>query len=68
MLFKKFSTKKFEYLPRYYKPELDQEERKKQKLGFKKNLEQKRKQKNPLWLILLFVIIVYFFLKFQGMI
>lgn len=68
MLYKKPNHKKFDYQPRYYNPSTDQEERRKSRLKFKPSFKEKSNRKNPFLLILLFLFIIYLFLKFQGLV
>jgi len=66
MFMKKPSHRKFDYQPRHYKPELDEGEKRKRKLGFRSNYRNKSKSKLPMALIIMFLIILYFFLKYNG--
>lgn len=66
MFIKKPSHRKFDYQPRYYKPELDAEEKRKRRLGFRSNYRNKTKTKKPIAFIVMLVIILYIFLKYNG--
>ena len=69
MFIKKPKHRKFDYQPKYYKSEQDPEERKKRRLGFRSAHKQKTsKKKSPIAFILMLLIIVYIFLKYQGLI
>jgi len=67
MFIKKPSHRKFDYQPRFYNPELDKEKRRKQRLGFRSNYKNKTVPKKPLAYILMFLLILYFFLKYNGL-
>lgn len=66
MFFRKPTHKKFDYQPRFYNPNKDKEEKRKERLGFRTNYRNKSKTKKPIGLILMLVIILYFFLKYNG--
>jgi hypothetical protein len=67
MFFKRPSYKRFEYIPRFYNPNKDLEERRKRKLGFRKNrrYQQKGSIKIIIWAILIFIIL-WFINKFSN--
>ncbi len=60
MFMRRPQHRKFDYTPRFYKPELDEEERRKRKLGFRNSRTSfRRKTRSPLiWLILIILIIL----------
>ncbi|MGQ9798145.1 MAG: hypothetical protein ACUVRG_02460 [Ignavibacterium sp.] len=60
MFMKKPQYRKFDYIPRFYKPELDEEERRKRRLGFRSSRNYlRRKTTNPLvWLVLIIFLIL----------
>ena len=66
MFIKKPSHRKFEYSPKYYKPELDEEEKRKRRLGFRSKFREKTSPKKPILFIGMFLIILYIFLKYNG--
>ena len=67
MFMKKPSHRVFDYPPRFYKPEADEQERKKRKLGFSRKLKSnRRKKRSPLIWILLLVIIILIYLKLTA--
>ncbi|MEG8947391.1 hypothetical protein [Rosettibacter firmus] len=68
MFFKKIRPRDFEYIPRYYDPEKDPEERLKRRLGFNRKRKFKRKGRNPVYWLVIFIIILYFYLKLKGLI
>lgn len=56
----------FDYTPQFYKPDEDQKEKRKKKLGFKRQLVSSRKKKNPfLWLVFV-LLVIYVYLKITG--
>jgi hypothetical protein len=58
----------FDYPPRFYKPEEDERERKKRRLGFSRQRKFGTRKRNPLiWLVLL-ILIVYIYLKLSGVV
>ncbi|WP_337865579.1 hypothetical protein [Ignavibacterium sp.] len=65
MFMKKPQYRRFDYTPRFYKPEMDEEERRKRKLGFRTSRHYKnRKATNPvLWLVLI-ILIIFILIKF----
>jgi uncharacterized membrane protein (DUF106 family) len=66
MLMKKPQHRVFDYTPRFYKPELDETERKKRKLGFSSQRKIFKRKKSPLTWIILILIILYIYLKLIG--
>jgi hypothetical protein len=73
MFFKKTQHRVFDYTPRFYDPEKDEElkelERRKRRLGFRVARTRHRvKRKSPLYYFVLFVLIVFVYLKFAGII
>lgn len=68
MFIKKPSYRKFDYSPRHYKPEIDKEEKRKRRLGFKSNYRNKTSTKKPILYIGMFLIILYAFLKYNGLV
>ncbi len=67
MFMKKPNHRVFDYTPRYYSPETDEQERKKRKLGFTRELKFKRKRRNPIIWILLIFAVIWVILKLNGM-
>jgi len=66
MFFKKPRHRIFDYTPRFYKPEDDQDERRKRRLGFRRQSKIKRKKQNPLIWGVLVAIVIYIYLKLSG--
>lgn len=66
MLFKKPRHRVFDYTPRFYKPEKDEKERKKRKLGFRRNSIKKRQKRSPLIWAVLIVLVIIIYLRFAG--
>lgn len=56
----------FDYTSRFYKPELDKNERKKRKLGFTRQRKYNSRRKNPIIFFLLALVVLYLILKFSG--
>ncbi len=68
MFMKRPSHRVFDYPARFYKPELDETEKRKKKLGFSRRHKQIRRKRSPaIWGILL-LIIIYLYLKFTRLI
>lgn len=66
MLMKKPKYRVFDYTPRFYKPEEDEQERKKRKLGFSSARKKIQRKKIPIiWIVILFIVI-YLYLKIAG--
>ena len=68
MFIKKPSHRKFEYQPKHYKPQLDEEEKRKRRLGFSSAYRNKTSSKKPYVYIIMVAIIFYIFLKYNGLI
>lgn len=71
MFFRRPNHKTFDYTPRFYDPDKDEElkklERRKQKLGFRNSRSrQKMRIKSPIYYLVLLVILVFIYLKFTG--
>jgi hypothetical protein len=67
MFIKKPTHKKFEYQPRFYKPEEDSSERRKRRLGFKSSYKDSSySKKNPIMFIIMFLFIIFLLLKWNG--
>ena len=66
MLFRKPRHRVFDYTPRFYKPEKDEQERKKRKLGFRRNSIKKRQKRNPIIWGIMVVLVIIVYLKFAG--
>jgi len=60
MLMKKPQHRIFDYPPRFYKPEQNEDERRKRKLGFREHLKIKRKKRSALLCLVIFLMIVFF--------
>lgn len=57
----------FDYPARFYKPEEDQEEKRKKKLNFREGRKFKKKRKSALYWVIIFALILYLYFKIQGM-
>lgn len=68
MFIKKPRHRVFDYTPRFYKPEEDKTEKRKKKLGFRRQSNVKRKKKSPLIWVLLVIIVIYIYLKLTGIV
>ena len=66
MLMKKQQDRIFDYPPRFYKPEQDEDERRKRKLGFRKHLKIKRKKRSALLWFVIVLMVVFILLKLSG--
>lgn len=66
MLMKKPRHRVFDYTPRFYKPEKDEEERRKRRLGFSRQRKYKARQKSPIVFLVLVALIIYLVLKLSG--
>lgn len=68
MFMKRPAHRVFDYPPRFYKPEEDERERKKRKLGFSRKVRtSRRKTRSPLIWIILLIIIILAYLKLKGL-
>lgn len=69
MFFKRPQHRVFDYTPRYYKPENDPAEKRKQKLNFRSGGKKYLKKNNKVYLfIITFIVVLFFYLRFQGII
>jgi len=68
MFFKKPRHRIFEYPPRFYKPEEDQDERRKRKLGFRRHQKIKKHKRSPLVWGVLALLAIYIYLKLTGVV
>lgn len=66
MLMKRPKPKEFDYIPRYYDPEKDPEERLRRRLGFQRKRRHKVKGRSPIFWLVLLLIVIYLYLKFSG--
>jgi len=66
MLMKKPRHRIFDYPPRFYKPEDDDKERRKRRIGFKRQLKMKRGKGNSVVWIVLLALAVFIYLKLTG--
>ena len=67
MFMKKPSHRVFDYPTRFYKPETDEIEKRKKRLGFSRKIKSTRRKKSPLIWILLVIIVVFIYLKLAGL-
>jgi hypothetical protein len=72
MFFKKPQHLRFEYIPRYYKPEEDEElkrkERIKRQLKFQRITISERKKRSLIWWLIVVGLIFYVYLILSGLI
>lgn len=65
MFMKRPQYRRFDYTPRFYKPELDEEERRKRKLGFgSSRLSIRKKTINPLLWLIMILLIIFILVRF----
>ena len=68
MFMKRPRNRVFDYTPRFYVPEKDEQERRKRKMGFSRKLKSnRRKTRNPLIWIILLIIIILVYLKLVSL-
>ena len=67
MLMKRPRNRVFDYIPRFYKPETDEQEKIKKRLGFSRQRVIGRKKKSPILWLLFVIAVIYLILKLQGM-
>jgi ATP/ADP translocase len=68
MFMKKPRHRIFDYTPRFYKPEQDEKERRKRKLGFQRQRKILRHKRSPILWLLLIILVIYIYLKFTGVV
>ncbi len=66
MFFKKTPHRVFYYPTRFYKPEDDKNEKRKRKLGFRRQATSKRKRRSPIIWLLFIIVAIYIYLKLTG--
>ena len=66
MFMRRPTHKKFDYTPRFYKPELDEDEKRKRRLGFRSSIRKSRNTNVPWPYIIMLAIILFIFLKYSG--
>ena len=66
MFLKKPQHRIFDYSPRFYKPESDEKERKKRKLGFASQGKQFQRKRSPILWIVLILMAIFVYLKLIG--
>lgn len=66
MFMKRPTYRKFDYEPRYYKPDQDPSERRRRRLGFRSNVKRRVNSKIPWLFIIMLAVILFMFLKFNG--
>lgn len=67
MFIKKPRHRIFDYPPRFYKPETDEKEKKKRKLGFSRQRKFIGKKRSPVLWLLFVIAVIYIVLKLKGM-
>ena len=66
MLMKKPAHRVFDYIPRFYKPERDELNKKRKRIKFNSVRKyQKHKKSTVIWLVLI-ILILYIYLKLSG--
>jgi hypothetical protein len=69
MFMRRPSYRQFEYLPRYYKPEDDEEQRRRWRMNVKFRSQRKRRGKRPVILYLaVLALVIYMYLALSGVI
>jgi len=66
MLMKKPRNRIFDYTPRFYKPETDEQERIKKRLGFSRQRKINKKKKSSFVWLLFVLAVIYIILKLKG--
>lgn len=66
MLMKRPRHRVFDYPPRFYKPEQDEQERRKRRLGFSSYRKYTHRKKSPLIWIVLIILVIYLIIRFGG--
>jgi hypothetical protein len=67
MLMKRPRNRIFDYTPRFYKTETDEQERLKKRLGFSRQRVIGRKKKSPFIWLLFVIAVIFVILKLTGM-
>lgn len=68
MLMKRPKHRVFDYPPRFYKPEEDETEKKKRRLGFTRQRKFKHRKRSPVFWVVILIFVVYLILKLNKII
>lgn len=70
MFMKKPSHRVFDYTPRFYKPDEDESERRKRRLGFRRHrtITKRKKTTNPLIWGFLILVVIYIIFKLEHLV
>jgi len=69
MFMRKPSYRSFDYTPRFYKPEDDEENRRRWRLSVKLNSQRKQRRQRPVILYLgILALVIYMYLALSGVI
>jgi hypothetical protein len=70
MLFKRPQHLRFEYIPRYYNPDKDEEEKRKERLKQRLKIQRlrisERKKRPIIWWLIIVVLLFYLYLLLSG--
>lgn len=66
MLMKRPQHRVFDYPPRFYKPEEDEQERRKRRLGFSQMRKYNKRQRNPIIWIVFIIIVTIVIVRLSG--
>jgi len=66
-MFRKVKHRIFDYEPRFYKPDEDEQEKRKRKLGFRTAQRKVSRKKSPLMWVVMLMMILYIVAKWNGM-
>ncbi len=56
----------FDYTPRFYKPETDEQERRKRQLGFSRQRKISARKKSPIFWMIFIIVVIYLIIKLKG--
>jgi len=66
MLMRKPRHRVFDYPPRHYKPEDDEQEKRKKRLGFQSYRKFNHKKKSPILWIVFILAVIFIIIKLSG--
>lgn len=64
MFFKQLKVRQFQYTPRFYKPEPEEEDENGPRIKFRRLIERRTTPKRPFWLVLILILVIVFVLRY----
>ncbi|MDZ7330559.1 MAG: hypothetical protein ONB13_09625 [candidate division KSB1 bacterium] len=64
MFFKQVRIRQFNYIPRYYKPEPDEEDQAGPRIKFRRLIPRRAAPQRSVWVVLILIAVIIFLLRF----